>query len=232
MANYEGINFPTGVNKGDTFHQTVSGITYEFQGGDTQLVGNWKVIQTGQDAANVSIVDESKTRYLELDNLTRAALVVQIEHHRVHEGYSFTYRDVITLSSAAAQDYVLVTPVSVPYCHFGYEVASQLQITTEMFRGTDKAPTTIQTTFNRSEIALNNASMLLYKGSSGGTTDGTRILWRVDGSTTAGGRALVQVGEAQERILKPNTKYIFRVTSGANNNVISVRLSWYEHTND
>lgn len=37
--------------------------------------------------------------------------------------------------------------------------------------------------------------------------------------------------ENEEIILKQNTKYILRVTSGTNGNLTNLYLSWYEHTN-
>lgn len=231
MSDYSGINFPDTPNLGDTFLQTVSGITYQYKGGDPKAVGSWKVIQTGQDSADVAIVDQGRSRYMEFDNLTRMILNMEAAHHRIHEGVSFTYRDVVTLASNGVQDYVIVTP-SDRQCHFGYEVSPQLLVVIELFEAGDRTPTTVQTTHNRNRNMSNVAQALLYKGQSGGTKDGDRIIWRSEGSSAASSRSNVQVGEGQERILKVNTQYIFRITSGANSNVVSTRLSWYEHIND
>jgi hypothetical protein len=149
-------------------------------------------------------------------------------HEEIHEGNQYSFDEVITLASAATQDYFLQTPDTNKVIHFGYAVEGIFGITLELFEATDKAGTSAQTPINRNRNSTNTAGLIVKKGTSGGTTDGAKIGWKKSGSGTAQGRLAGQAGSGLERVLKQNTKYIFRVTSAANSNDVSVQLDWYE----
>jgi len=164
------------------------------------------------------------------DVSTGSFVYVDLTQHQIHVGESFSYRDTQTLASAAVQDYLITTPNTTQWAHFGYEVESMYKVTIELFEASDKTGTTLQTTvFNRNRNSVTANTTTIHSSVSGGSTDGTLLMSRAAGSASAAVKILVQIGEAQERILKQNTKYIFRITSGANSNVISARLSWHEH---
>lgn len=151
--------------------------------------------------------------------------------YKIHIGKSFTYRDTIELDSTDIQNYLITTPDTTEWAHIGYEIDSNLKVTFELFEATDKTGTTLQTTvFNRNRNSSLEPTTIIHKDISGGTTDGTLLSSRTSGSASAAAKMIVQIGDVQERVLKQNTKYIFRITSGANSNVISARFSWYEHT--
>jgi len=68
----------------------------------------------------------------------------------------------------------------------------------------------------------------MHRGHSAGSTDGTQIVTRRSGTKSIG----TSTADATERIMKQNTKYIFRVTNlSTTTNNVSLRWFWYEHTN-
>ncbi len=162
------------------------------------------------------------------DASTGALMVIDYAHHEIHAGSSFAYNDVVTLGSGAAQDYLLTVPDTAKWPHLGYEIDGLYGVTLELFEATDKSGTTIQTAYNRNSAVT--PTMTIHKGTSGGTTDGTRIAWRKSGSGTSAGKLAATVHDTDERMLKRDTKYILRITSAAASNDVSVRFDWYEHT--
>lgn len=174
---------------------------------------------------------DSTSQPLRLDKATNSLQVVDYAHHEVHAGSSFYYHDVISIANAATQDYLITTPNTTVWAHFGVEVDfNDGAGTLELYEAADRTGTTAQTVFNRNRNSANTATTTVHKGQSGGTTDGTRIMWKRHGSGKEVGG---QSGTSEERILKQNTKYILRITNvagaGVTNN-ITVIMRWYEHT--
>lgn len=182
--------------------------------------------------SNIQAYRSSDTSYqpVRLDKATNALVTIDYGHHEAHDGDCFYYHDVISLSGTSGQDYLLTTPDTTKYAHFGLEIDyNDGSGTTEIFESADRTGTTLQTSFNRERNTGGAATMTIHKSTSGGTTDGTRIFWkRVGSGKTSGGT----VGTAEERILKRNTKYVLRVyNNAATTNNVTVVIRWYEHTN-
>ena len=113
--------------------------------------------------------------------------------------------------------------------HFGYQIGGSGVTILEIFESADRVGTDPQTIINRERESASVSVATLHKGISGGTTDGTRIVWRKEGRST-GGALGATIGTSLERILKRNTKYLLRLTSGSAGNDISIEWDWYEHT--
>jgi len=164
------------------------------------------------------------------DGTTGVDIVIDYAHHEVHDGSSFYYHDVISLGNGAAQNYLITTPNTTKWGHFGLEIDfNDGAGTIELFEDSDRTGTTAQTVFNRHRNSATTATITVHKGKSGGTTDGTRIIWKRHGAgkTTGGGSET-----AEECVLKQNSKYLLTVTNATTStNNISVILRWYEHTN-
>ena len=91
-------------------------------------------------------------------------------------------------------------------------------------------------------MATNKKSFLLYCDlihtvqhlSNDDAADGTMIFDSTCGiSTGVGVNSIVGGGDARgsnEIVLKLNAKYLFRVTTGTDGSVLSLRFNWYEHT--
>ena len=163
----------------------------------------------------------------EMDNEGPWLVTIDQVHHQQHEGEAFYFHDVVTLGSGGVQDYLLTVPAGVEP-HFEYDVEGIFGITVELYEGTGKTQSAaVQATFNRNRNSNKVSKFTIKKGTDGGTGDGTRIAWRKNGTGTSQGKLSGSVGDRRERILKPATAYIFRITSAAAANDVSVELDWY-----
>jgi hypothetical protein len=169
-------------------------------------------------------------RELRMDKYTRSLISIDFAHHEIHDGDTFMYHDVIdSLASGSSQDYLFTTPNTTKWIHIGHSSEFSAAGTVEIFEGTDRVGITPQTLFNRDRNSAAVSTLTLAKGTSAGTTDGTRIVYWKGGTNQAKTYSLH--GTSEEKILKQNTKYIIRLTSRAEANVISFSSTWYEHEN-
>lgn len=180
----------------------------------------------------VEIVDPSdNTRRAELDSITKYLVVIQEPHHNIHEEKHFFYSDCITLASSATQNYLITIPDDEIRKHFTFEVNGSAGITIAFFEGADRAGTTPQILYNNDRDSVNTPGLTVHKGTSGGSTDGVDIHPDCGGSSTGVGSTGVSKRE-NEIDLKTDTKYLMRVTSGANGNNIAVHFDWYERADE
>jgi hypothetical protein len=166
-----------------------------------------------------------------LDQYTHALNVMDYVHHEIHDGHAFMYHDVIdSLGTGVAQDYMITTPNTTAWLHVSHDVELSGAGTVEIYEAGDRTGTTLQTMYNRDR---NNTSLTntgtIHKGTSGGTIDGTKIVYWKGGANQSKNSATH--GTASEKILKQNTKYILRITSRAEATIVSVSIGWYEHVN-
>jgi len=171
------------------------------------------------------LISADDGRILEFDNYGKYLVSIDSDHHHIHEAVHYFYSDCVTLGLAGTQDYMLTVPDDATNRkHVTFSVVGSGALTLALLEGGDRVGTTLQTTYNNDRDSENVATMLLHKDTSGGTVDGTDIHPDCGGANKQEG-----VSERNnEIILKTNTKYIIRVTSGVASNVISVHLDWYE----
>lgn len=166
-----------------------------------------------------------------LDRATHTLQTIDYAHHEIHAGSHFMYHDCITLANNGTQDYLITTPDSDKWPHLSFEVNGSAITAIDLYEETDKDGTTLQTIFNNDRNSENDSVITIHKGVSGGTTDGTKIWCHKSGSATQQSRSGANSEQASEIILKQDTKYILRITSSTNDNLINLALEWYEHTN-
>lgn len=168
---------------------------------------------------------------ISIDASTNTIQTIEYAHHEIHTGSHFMYTDCLTLANAGTQDYLLTTPNTTKWSHMSFQYEGSAITALDIYEGTDKTGTTIQNIFNNNRNSATTSVNTIYKGTSGGTTDGTKIWCHKSGSTTNQSISGASSEQATEIILKQNTKYIFRLTSGTNDNLVNLNLEWYEHTN-
>ena len=166
-----------------------------------------------------------------LDRTTRALNIIDYAHHEIHAGSHFLYTDAISLNAAGSQDYLITVPDTTKWPHMIFILGGSAITQFDLYEGTDKNGTTPQIVGNSNRNSANLAGVTIHKGTSGGSTDGTLIHTYKGGSATNQSRGGTGTRNDEELILKQNTKYILRITSGTASNLINVNLSWYEHTN-
>lgn len=197
----------------------------------TKTTGLRKFTDDAQHVLLYATDGDGQVHSLAMDASSHGIIVIDHAHHEIHSGDAFRYIDAITLGSGATQDYLLTVPNTTKWPHFTFSVDGTAVTTVEVFRATDKVGTTLQTTFNADENNLTiTAGLLIHKGVSGGTTDGTSIYKYSSGTATGASKSEGVAAYSSERILRQNTKYLFRITSGTVGNLINFHAEWYEHT--
>lgn len=178
------------------------------------------------------IVDpDNASRKSEFDGVFQAPISIDVAHHEIHEGGVFSYCDVVSLANGATQDYMVTTPNTTKWAHFGYMIDfNDGAGSFDIYEATDRNGTTAQTIYNRNRNSESTAGVTIHKSVSGGTTDGVRLCMRRAGS----GKTLSgSIGSGSERILKQNTKYLIRLTNNTTStNNASVEFDWYEHASE
>jgi hypothetical protein len=165
-----------------------------------------------------------------LDVETHALITIDYVHHEIHDGDTFMYHDVTdSLGTGVSIDYMITTPNTTKWLHVSHDVEFSGAGTVEIYEAGDRVGTAAQTLYNRDRNSIKVPTGTLHKATSGGTTDGTKIVYWKGGASQSKNSATH--GTSSEKILRQNTKYIIRVTSRAEANVVSVSIGWYEHTN-
>ncbi len=194
-----------------------AGCTAEDPGYAT-VIGNPEVIVVDSDGDIITI-----------DKATRAITTIKFEHHQIHEGNTFTILEVTDLGNGAVRDILIVTPDTPKWAHLVWEIEHELETSIQFYQDTlySNNGTPIPS-FNRNGNSGNVATTLMYHTptiTNVGTLVGT-IQQGADKKAGGGDR------EDNEYILKQNSSYLIRITNlTVNNNLIFVRLNWYENTN-
>jgi predicted RecA/RadA family phage recombinase len=175
-----------------------------------------------------SIVDVNN---IFVDNTNNIPVTIGYSHYKIHNGESFFYSDSVTLGNGGIQYYLMETPDTSEWAHIVSNFAHTLTCKTEVFEGGDRSGSTIQIIGNKNRNNSGSSVMNIYKGISGGTTDGSLIFVYEAGASTGKYAFGGAYGTRDEIILKQNCKYLYKFTSSADSNVISLVLDWYEHTN-
>ena len=166
-----------------------------------------------------------------MDEDTNAIVYISFAHYKVHIGKHFIYTDHVVLGAAGTQDYLITTPDTSTWAHMTFHLSGSAITQWELYEGSDKTGTTLQTIGNSNRNSSNTSVLTLHKGTSGGTTDGTKLHLYKCGSSTNQARSDAQSENGEEITLMQGTKYILRTTSGSADNLTNVRLEWYEHEN-
>lgn len=178
----------------------------------------------------VNLVDASG-RAFRLDTSTNSIQTVDYEHHEIHSGSHYFYTDSVELDSAASQVYMITTPDTTKWTHMTFSATGSAITQALVYEAGDRTGTTAQTIFNSNRNSLNESTLVIHKGISAGTTDGTLIWQLKSGAATAQSRTPAAAERRNEKILKQNTKYLIKIISGTNDNLTNLQLNWYEHTN-
>lgn len=159
--------------------------------------------------------------------------VIDVDHHRIHEGHRFTTVDIDDVGvGAAAPKYWLFRAPNLPLIHFIYSVHATYSGTVELFRGptvTDDGTPLLVDNNNQNNSRM--ATMLAFSNPTV-TDDGTLIGGMVIGSDGAATNNKGAIGgerdRKNERILKKNTDYVIKFTPILNDTRVSVRVEHYE----
>ena len=166
----------------------------------------------------------------EIDDWTRAFATVTYAHHEIHEGDMYTTCNVTDLANGATVNILIRTPNTLKWSHLLWDLDHELEATVTFYEAaTVTANGTELMARNRDRNSSNTAGTKIYVGPTV-TAVGTQLCRVQQG---AGNKAGGSDRAENEWVLKQNTVYLLRITNNtANNNLISTRLIWYEHTNE
>lgn len=204
-----------------------------------------KAVDNGDGTFSVSVEDvnsdellaavDSLLDNLPIDSVSGARTSIEFAHHETHEGEHFTYSQVdADFDIADAVELLIVTPDTAKWAHMVFTIDAQLDTNVKLYETATHTVLAAQDVFNNNRnSAVANTTTVNTHNDDG--ADGDLIFESQFGIDTGGGANRIAGGgqsrAEQEWILKQNTKYLLVVTSGSDNNVLSIKLSWYEHTN-
>lgn len=163
------------------------------------------------------------------ETFSQAVPTIPSEHKYLHAGEVFRYWDATTLGSGVSQDYLFTTPNTTPYAHMLLHIDGTAVTSFYLFEDSDRTGTTPQTIFNANRNSATASIMTLHKGTSGGTTDGTQLIGYASGTSQGSSKSPASLDYSSEWVLKKNSKYVIRITSGTAGNLCNLMLEWYEH---
>lgn len=174
-------------------------------------------------------------RPIGINESTRAMIAIDYKHHEQHEGkdYQFWAYDS-DLDSGATMGYIITTPNTTAWAHMTWEITGALTTLVQVYEDTTHSPVSGQNIYNKNRNSSNTSGVTIATAA----TDGSDGTGPIDGasfgiSTGEGVRQISGGGDGQgghEFILKQNSKYYLVVTSGADNNNVTLKVNWYEHT--
>jgi len=170
---------------------------------------------------------------LDVDSVTNAIEIIDTPHHEIHEGDHFYVSGYIELNNLDTFYMKIVTPDTAKWGHLIFDIKSTGICSTAF-----DEDATGGMTGGSSIIPLNNnrnsetvSGLVFTSGVTVATSYTTRLendKWGAQGfKQTIGGGA----GREDELLLKQNTTYLRSFISGADNNIVQYKSSWYEHEN-
>ena len=148
-----------------------------------------------------------------------------ISHYLIHEGRRFFIAGYETENVGAVIEFVVTTPDTDVDIRMRFKIGGTQQTTMQIYRdptgvvgGTPGVP------INNNEKSNIASVLTVVKDPAAIGGDGTLIY----GQSVGGNRETGLLEEKEEMILRRNTSYLYRMTSGANGNVISYYGMWAE----
>lgn len=184
------------------------------------------IINPSNDPVPVAIQEDSTGQTLIFDE-SGSLVTMSYLLYEVHRGNVFRtiWRQTVNINIVI--DLVFVTP-NIANAHFGFEgiigssAGASISFMESIAEAGDGA---LLPVFNADRTSENSNTVKAYVGATitnvGTEIDGASI----GAGNTTGGQARGEV----VWLLKPNTKYLLRITSGGNNNQITARLNWTEY---
>jgi len=182
-------------------------------------------------------ISDTVSRVPRLDPSTHALETIDYEHHEVHEGNHFTYCQIdADFDIADAIELLIITPNTTKWAHMVINVEAGLDTNVKLYENTAAAghgSAGVLTAFNNNRNSVTSNTTTINTSDDGGA-DGTLIFESQLGISTGVGISKITGGgvsrSLDEWILKQNSKYLLVITSGSDDSSLSIKLSWYEHT--
>lgn len=187
------------------------------------------------------IQTDSAGRKAELDNLFKVPIIIDVQHHEIHEGDSFSATHDDTLANGGTISLSFKTPATTKQPHFTFLGRSSGESSICLNEGVTATSSTgnQHPVYNRKRDSANETDLLEDTAGTGFTAGNI-----AEGATISGGTCIYEehFGAGQTRggatagrnefLLAPDTEYEVVLTSEAASNDCEVILDWYEHTGE
>ena len=168
---------------------------------------------------------------LRIDAVTHAMTTITYFHKEIHAGEHYFVAGHTALAEDAKLDFIVTTPNTAKHAHMFFSLKSTASMTFEVREAIAEDNDGVSVTPINNNRNSANTSALVIKTNGTITELGTLIESFKVGTAGVANFQKSGAGEREsEIILKQNTKYLFRILSNADANIISYRGEWYEHT--
>lgn len=171
------------------------------------------------------------------DKISGAGVVIDTDHNRIHDGhyYGVSFVDLVFAASAVF-DMRISTGADTPHMKFGPACSASFR--TQLYEAASLSVGSALTIFNRNRNSdrVSKMAAITTAPTVGGV--GTLIYDTINSAGPKNGVAVSGgpysspdsiMNAQQERILKPNTEYLLRVTNVRTaEELLAVSLAWYE----
>ena len=177
-------------------------------------------------------IDSGMVRPLRIDASTHSLQVIDYAHHEIHGGSHYYVQGFLQLDDEDTHYIKLVTPNTAKWSHFIFNIQSTGICTSYLDEDATGGMTggAGVTPINNNRNSAKTSGVTLTSGVTNATGYTTRLendMWGAAGfkESIGGGSS-----REDELILKQNTVYLRTFISGADDNIIQFKASWYEHT--
>ncbi len=187
------------------------------------------------DAKNAEVVaatlfgriSDNKVVPIEVDSSTHSLTTMDIQHSALHDGCNFVVSGFETVANSATVEFVVETPDTTTWTHMTFYIQGTDTVSIEIYENTDAdADGTVSTPINNNRNSSVSSTVVVRKDPTI-NSDGDLIFSQKSGDRRRAGL----LTRNDEIILKQNTKYLFKITSFNNGNVVTYVGSWYECEN-
>ena len=150
--------------------------------------------------------------------------------HQILESTHYFLYASTDLNTAGVKEYLITTPDSTTWAHMTIDMSGTAITQFDMFEGTGFAGTSdnVLTSFNNNRNSTSESVITVYADPTTDTDEGTLLKTYEGGSATQQSRSATGVETENMLILKQNSNYLLRFTSGSDNNLINLDLYWGE----
>ncbi len=193
-----------------------------------------RMIATLRDSSGVKInpaTEEKQNNIItELQSFNKNGenTLIFLDHdiNAVRNGIVYTMFEISDIANGESRDILFTTPDNEVRAHLRYNIETEAEATFSLFEDSIVSDNgTAKSIFNRLRESIDTSEMLIFHTPTI-TGDGNQIKGAKTGEGKAAGGKFIGMSETT---LKPNTKYIFRITNDTTSlNWCSIRLNWYE----
>jgi hypothetical protein len=192
-----------------------------------------KRFQTGKlgETTIGGVARDNTPRHSKIDTSTHVIPAMEYEHYTIHNGFHYFYTDKFELASAATKEFFLSTPEISPVVHMKFICQGSPITQFDLYEGPSKLPTTDSraTVFNSNRNSTDTAQLTIDTTLVSSTdSDGTLIKTYKGGAASQQSRQGEAAKSDEEIVLKRDSAYLIRFTSGTADNLCDMTLLWYE----